>query len=311
MSMSTTVISDMLALARERADKWALEVCPVLPDVTKINDRVAVGTYSLTGTKKRWALRDALLQIDWGAPQQTPAEVARDYLKVAYPGRLRAFKEQAQAFISERGNPIYYQPSAGKHFRYIDLKGAYWQLMNVLGWDVDYHPGQWLSPGRAPYDFPAPNHKQSRSALVTVCQPGTVTIWNRGKFHEERVSGKVNQAIMRAINDILHLIALDAVTMGAVYVNTDGYIFPAERSAPFEDRLTKRWRLKWEIKAEGEGIVTGIGSYRVGERITKRYSTIVHEPMSNVTIPPGMEMLRKTFYAIAKDRIDHPGLFRR
>jgi hypothetical protein len=303
----------MESAANERHSKYEYVLLSEYPDINTFHERVAVGSFSWTTGKsmQRILLKhnvfDHLVQ---GIPQ-TPPELARDYLDAAYPRRLRASGEQARAYEQDRFAPLYYRPMVTKRGAYVDLRGAFWWIMSMVGWNVDYNPGKFLSPGRAPYDFPLPNHKLARNCLVTAGLPNKLTVWTGRKFTEQASYNlHLNRGLYAVIMDILHMLAFAAVNLGAKYVNTDGYIID-DKQLPYLLGYLDRFRAPYHIKAEGETCVTGVGSYRVGDYTTKHMHSEFTSPSSNLVRPDNQSMLELTFLSICRDRVDNPDRYMR
>jgi hypothetical protein len=168
---------------------------------------------------------------------------------------------------------------------YLDIKSAWWTIINVLGWNVDYYPLRWLLPGAAPDDFPWHENKIARSALVSVAQSNSIPFYNplthRIKMRPS-YNVMLNWQVYAAISHVLHAIAFEAVHAGAHYVNTDGFIVEDE-NAEGVCRILDNWGLKYGSKARGEVWIFGPGSYKVGYKTTKRI--IKPSPICNLYLP--------------------------
>lgn len=281
-----------------------------LPDVHQFSSRVAIGSFTMTSDKERYTVKHAADFIYGDFPVTAP-ELARDYLDFRYPARLRASGEQAESYAQERFAPLYYRPMVARCAHYVDLSGAFWWLMSVIGWNVDYLPGVFLSPGRAPYDFPFYNNKLARNCLVTAGLNNDLQIWTGHKIIlQSTYNAHLNRGLYAAIMDILHLFGIAAVNLGAKYVNTDGAILPDNRVAEYLGYLD-RFGAPYRLQHSGETIVTGVGSYRIGDFETGSFRHEYDAPMSNLVRPRGHIMLEKTLLAICRDRVDRPGLFMR
>lgn len=89
----------------------------------------------------------------------------------------------------------------------------------------------------------------------------------------------VNLILWTLVQDVLNGVAADMVDVGAVYVNTDGYILPDDRLAAGFDVLND-WGLTGTIKNYGEAHVVSIGTYcfkdnygdrNTGTKMTENY----------------------------------------
>lgn len=230
-----------------------------------------MGSFSWTmpEQKRRLALLANLVNL-WGF-DQTPTEVARDYLSIHHPRGKRVNRYQGDLFMSvSRGQPMLSVPGDYRDMVYVDLKAAYWSILNVVGWDADYYPGRFLAAGRVPSDFPLANHKPARNSLVSVGLPRTSHVWNGKRFiHQPGYNKLLNLSLWWTVQDVLHAIAAYAEALGAVYVNTDGYIVPRSTSAALMNHI-EDWGLRAAVKAAGDGSVFGVGMYRLGDMETAR-----------------------------------------
>jgi len=266
----------LLARAQERAQVWKPIIVKEFPDHKLLTERTVLGSYcwALQKSKIRLLNQECLIPLGEGM-KDTPAKVARDYLLLSYGRGPKITHEQAVTIEKNlKPVPLYAKPGSFEHGFYIDIESTYWTIQNIAGWDVDYYPGKWLSPGRPPQDFPFPRHKQSRSCLVSVARPGWGVAYEpEGRFPPFKSSTPViNLSISKLISDVLNSIAQDAIKAGAVYVNNDGYIAPSEKIAASICRLVIDWGLNPRIKAEGEGRVKSAGAYKVGREVSIPYT---------------------------------------
>ena len=266
--MINPIENQLIDRAVKRAATWRADIVKELPDPMTLQERTILGAYSyaLQDSKVRMIKKDSLLDLGEGI-QETPSTIARDYLTLSYKRGPKILHEQAQIIKRAlKQFPIYAAPGQFDHGLYIDIKATFWEVINIAGWDVDYYPGRWLAAGRPPHDFPFPDHKQARSCLVSVARPGLIVTYKPdGKFPIFKAGSPIiNLSISKLISDILNSIAADAVALGAVYANTDGYICPSEPIAAAVCQLIIDWGLEPRVKAEGPGSVKSAGAYKVG-----------------------------------------------
>ena len=228
-----------------------------------------LGTYTVHDARRYWfAEKQAIAS---GGLVWSPGQFARDWLKTHKLKPAKAFSQQLMEF-GYHTMPLVAKPGRYKDHAYVDLKSAYWQIINVMGWNVDYWPGLWLRSGRPCTDFPLPGHKQARNALVgAAIMRGSTRVWWQGRYQWRKMGNPYrNQVLWAAIQDVLHSVAWYTVTeCDAVYVNTDGYIVPAQKVDQLMDWL--RWNgLDAAIKKEGDATINGVGDYRIGDYKTIR-----------------------------------------
>lgn len=260
------------------------------PDST--TERVIYGTFSRTfpDTKRRylWHGRCIMVSLDAPAFFETPAVLARDYLTLLY-GSPKITHQQAEILKAVKTYmPLYAVPGLFGHGYYIDIKSAWWAIMCVLGWDVDYYPGRWMIAGRPPLDFPYSDNKISRSSLVTIARTTGITMFLPEKqkiVNVPIINQNLNWQIYGAISHVLGCIAAYGISVGAVYVNTDGLIAPTLEIAEKIIAEIEKWELNYTIKSQGPGYVLGPGGYRVGEMKSRR----VMQPSKISNLPVGLD----------------------
>lgn len=288
----------------ERRAKYDTQVVEALPDIRTIRERCYWGVfaYTLTKSKTRLIKRSSLVSIGYGP--QTPSEVARDYLTALYPKRLRAVGKQAEKIMQHRAYPLYAKPGTIPKGVYVDIRSAYWSLMGLGGWDIDYHPGKWLIPGRAPLDFPLATHKVARNCLVSLGLPSVTTLWT-GE-HWKRVhtrNPRLNLGLWSFVQDTLTACALLAVAFGALYVHTDGAIMAADAADRYSEEL-RYWGLETSIKYAGPTLVLGIQNWMVGDKQTRCFGQTKPRAFSSLREDVPVHWLRERLHWLSAERVD-------
>lgn len=268
----------MNALRAEKSEGMTIHIVDKFPPLESLESLTYLGSFSWTSQaiKTKWIKRKYAYDI--GAGWVTPADIARDYLAVKFGGkRQRCNKRQWEEVVRVRKHqPLFAEPCSLTSAYYIDLKSAYWQLMMLGGWDVEYSPKRFLSPRSDVYDFPVPEIKLARNSLVSMGLPSGANVWlpNVGFTQKKPFKPTVNLILWGFVQDTLHGLAYDMVQQaGAVYVNTDGYIIPAERLRD-ADKIAENWGLHFTIRDEGKAEVRGAGDYDIGGRMSRRVRTV-------------------------------------
>lgn len=229
-----------------------------------------MGSTTWTALKMDWRYVNPAHYVRIGNQHATAGMVAREYLAWKFKLPLKARGKQINDAEQYRCAPLY--ASVGRHGDcfYLDLKAAYWSIMNAIGWDVDYRPLKYLGLGTPVNDFPLPKHKIARNSLASVGLTGDMQIWSGFRVVSKKMGNRFKNRILNAaIMDILNSIAYDVLLTGGVkYVNTDGYIV-AHHSFDDATAVLDSYGLPWSVKHSGDTEVFGIGSYRVGEHSTK------------------------------------------
>lgn len=309
-TLSTSRIAeDMKSIARERYNSRDYTIVNRFPPYVGFEEKVFLGQFSYTTTRTRQRiLTRSSAEYPLCEVPQTPTEIARDYLDVVFQKRLRATREQRLTFDIPRSAPLHYQPAHILRGCYVDVQSAYFQILNLVGWDCDYFPQKYLGMGRPCTDFPAPQNKIARNSLVSSGLSYTFPVWTGHKLIEQNAGNKhINLGLWCVIHDILHAIARLAYSYGAFYINTDGYLLSSDRAQAFQEETKERFGIETRVKAEGECAATGVGQYMVGTVMTKHFDWEYKPPYTNL-VHKRDEMLEKTLKSIASARIDKPYL---
>lgn len=285
----------MNAIRREKLEDMTVYIVDNFPPLESLTAMTYLGSFAWTSnaSKQKWIKRKFAHNI--GAGWVTPADIARDYLAVKFGGKhQRCNSRQWREVVNiKKHQPLYAEPCSLTKAYYIDMKSAYWQLLMLGGWDVEYSPKRFLSPRSDVYDFPCPEIKLARNSLVSMGLPSGANIWIPQKGFEQKKPYKptVNLILWRFVQDCLHGVAFDMVgKAGAVYANTDGYIIPSDRLKD-ADRVSEDWGLSFTIRDEGKATVRSAGDYDIGGRMSRRLKTVPRR--HEYIVPVEIDWLRK------------------
>ena len=236
---------------------------------TEPDDVVILGTYSRLwkNTGKREVLKSKAVECN--GYLDSPTSHTRDYLAECYTPRKSKIAQRER--LSLRSMPLYAAPTIVLDGCYVDIKSAWFSILNIVGWDCDYYPDKWLARGIAPRDFPLPKDKVARSALVSLSRSHGVPVLRHGIVALEPMYNALeNPHIYGIIADVLQSIAVVAIeAYGCRYVATDGFIVPTAKAEDFMN-FVGSWGLQSRIKAQGSGAIFGAGSYTIGMVSTVR-----------------------------------------
>jgi hypothetical protein len=251
-----------MAHIQEKHEKQSIAIVDKFPMLYDVSENVMLGSFSwyYMQSKHKNIMRRFALNFD--GTIATPGELARTYLELKYK-KVRATGEQVREFQKARSAPLYAKPHHYQEGVYVDIRSAYWQLLQIVGWDADYYPGKWLGRGTPMDDFPYADIKLSRNCLVTAGLPSEATFWKGSDQKFKRLSTfnrSSNLGIWALIMDVLHGIAWDCVAAGATYAHTDGYICEVSRLSAVMGAIAD-WGLEARVKKVGEVSVYGVGSY--------------------------------------------------
>jgi hypothetical protein len=294
------MLNILIERAKKRQDQWRTIPVRQLPDPYSLTETTILGSYSYSklSSRTRIVVKKDCVTLD-GDLIETPSAIARDYLREKYKrGPIIKSVQAAALMDSLYGVPNYAKPRLFEHGFYVDIKSAYWSIMKISGWNVDYWPGKWLSIGTPPDDFPFYNHKIARNCLVSAGVPSKILRYTpRGQFDEMRVGSPLaNISLFKLIQDVLNSIAEESIAAGAIYVNTDGFIAPNENIAAKIINIIEDWGLVASIKGEGEGGVKGAGAYKVGNAESVPWSLREdNAPIKAIHAPHHRRWLKKAF----------------
>jgi len=272
------------------------------PELTREIAPVILGSFSRTNVIKHWKLVIDRHAHNLGAGIVSPADIARDYLSVKFPKwRPRACTSQYKSTIANKiSQPMHYIKCSGDGV-YLDMRSAYWQIIQRSGWNVDYSRGRFVLGGADVRDFPAPHIKLARNSLVSVGMGGSMQIWDGEKIISNNQSKKfTNVLLFSFVMDILNTIAYEMVQAGAVYVNTDGYILPYS-SLDRAYEIADSWGVEMIVKDQGHYHVKGFGAYDIDGR-RAGIGRISQSPERTIIHPQNPEWLKKKFLYLAETR---------
>lgn len=260
--------------AKERQALYRPIIIDQFPPIQIMRERIAYGllSWTLLNRGERWMRKEAVASVRFGF--QTGSEIARDYLDFYHPNRLRATGRQAEMLKLDRAAPLFCEAGYYSDMVYVDIKSAYWQITNLVGWDVDYYPFKWIRCGRPPSDFPLPDNKIARNCLVSCCLPTPMKVWTGYKFVRERKRNvHINLGLWSLIMDTLHCIANEAWECHAVYTHTDGSIIPIRYLEEFTERVSAYGIVAIPKQDSlGDCTMLGLGNWKCGDRQTKLFN---------------------------------------
>lgn len=304
---------NMIDAIQEKQSTKQIIITKRLPPLSSLKELTIIGKFSYYQnlSQRRIIDRTEAIELKPGLIE-TPPNIARTYLFHKYKLSPRISRVQFDANVdSLRQMPNYAKPCKFDYGFYIDIKSAYWSIMNIAGWDVDYFPGKWLSDGTPPVDFPFPEHKTARSCLYSAGAMSSIPYYDPGYRKKGKDSAidvfengnpLINPGLCKLTSDVLNSIATQAIEAGAVYANTDGFIAPNERVAGHIVHIIMNWGLLARVKAEGKGGVKGAGAYKVGDETSSPYKLRKEDqPIKKVFEPRYRSWLEKTFSFWARE----------
>lgn len=269
------VYEEIVDRVYRRARAWLTIFTDALPSPARFREWIVLGRYGITAeqTHRRVLLESALIRVDsW---KETPAALARDYLRIAYPKwkpERWAVRWPRRWWPPHPYSPQYARPATYCQGVYLDIRRMWWTILKRWGWDCLYLPGRYLGQGRPPHEWPWPDHKEGRNALVSSAFPVEFTRLYPPTGEQQRVrrdNDHLHIPLVHLVSDIMHYLAALAVQEGAVYVHTDGIIAPNLQVAERLKAIIADHGFDVRVKARGWGWVRGPGSFRVGYLVSK------------------------------------------
>jgi hypothetical protein len=272
-----TTIEAIIDRVHKRQDTWQTIPRVPLPNPLELKETAILGafSYALQESKSRLVRADLLVSVNGTA--ETPPALARDYLMLKFTKAERIKHVQLiRLKAGYRDFPVLAKPQTFDEGFYVDIRSAFWSIMEVIGWRVDYYPGKWLMRGQGVRDFPFQGvERQQKIARHALVSAGALTEMSQWRPKERKIvsvkggNPLVNSQLIGLVHDVLSAIAFQARQLGAIYTATDGHICPDQQSLKKVVQLVADWGLEARVKAYGPGEVRGAGAYTVGPARSK------------------------------------------
>lgn len=263
-------MTDKMAEYENPTANLQLTLLSSFPSLFSIAHPTFIGSFAWTSKAGGFKLMQERSAIATVSGYLTPADVARVYIHTKYekPGRITS--KQYREIMLHRQASLYAKPGIYPNASYIDLKSAYWSILQIIGWDVDYMPGRWIAKNSDNRDFPYWKNKLARNCLVSVGLTGEAKMWTGEKLvTHKKQNPYTNMMLWACVQDVLAGVAGDMVEAGAVYVHTDGYILPEGKKDTALDILAS-WGLVGEVRDEGNMDVIAAGTYSAPKKPDNR-----------------------------------------
>jgi len=292
----------MIERVKERNEGMEIILLKRFFDLRTLKYPANIGSFSWTcpTLKTKWLHEP--YAINMGGGYETPGDVARDYIVLKFPNRrVRVTSSQWQACINERGKPpLFCIPSEFENASYLDLTSAYWSILKVVGWDVSYNPGKWLSANSDMLDFPYPHLKMARNCLVSIGQASDMRAWDGEQISIVKKPSKfVNWVLWRLVSDVLNAVATEMVQAGAVYVYTDGYVLE-DKNVRVGLEILDSWGLPGAIKFAGKSDIKAPAAYVIGDKKSMPYDMTRRRIATNKIENVDIDFLKPRFKRFAE-----------
>lgn len=221
----------------------------------KLSGRMTSGTFISDDRRIRWANKDFLM-----ADGRPAGGAVVQWLK-SVGAKRRPIQGKWLWVVSA---PSYARVGAYRRMVYLDVKSAYHSIYRRLWWDVECLPGTaWASGTISLADFPYPDDRNARNALIGIAASRKVVLWRHGVPKVvNTVGGLQNPHLAQAVWLILHYVAVVAVQHGAVYWHIDGGILPVDAVEAVYRIVRRTVGLTVRPKSSvGNVVVYGVGVY--------------------------------------------------
>lgn len=201
--------------------------------------------------------------------EMTYGEVARVELKRAFPNLKRVGWKRPMVKYFDKQVPIACFHRYQGELIFTDLKAAYWQIYRHL-WLNTCHP---RGMGTLPlWDLAEKlqNIKPARNAIMGTIRARQAIAWKGFEPIYLKVKNPyLSPGLWITVMNILHDIAGLAYLTGAIYVATDGYFHPVERSYGATLFQTELASAGLDYRTEvNNGQIRGWANYKFGEKET-------------------------------------------
>lgn len=201
----------------------------------------------------------------------SPGEAARTELKREFPDLTRVGWQRSHIALLDARWPMYcVGPVQSPRGQYIDLKGAYHTIYSRLWLDVSFPNGY----GTLSLDKIAQRlaeWKGARNSLIGVIRSRDATgVRGFKTIPMQTTNPYLSPGLWSQVQAVLNDVARYAVKLGAVYVATDGYIFPSYKQAERMEEQLFNWGFPYRT-VKGDIDIKGWGCYRVGSKQTLGY----------------------------------------
>jgi len=245
------------------------------PDYSEIEPGTVLGgaTWSRRGGT-RWVIQPELCVIE--GIGVTHMDLARFWLRETY--RLPIRRRQAEDRQDWAPVPLLARQTRLGDGAYVDIRSAYRSIVERTGWDAEYWRGRYMTLRPVALDELT---KLAYSSLVAIAARPYTSLrrWNGSQIELIRTRNLYsNSSIYRLVRDALWGVYSDiADEVDLYYYNTDGCIVRS-RDVAAVIGVMEWWGFEARVKAEGEIVVYGHGSYSINGSRTRRWTHALRPP---------------------------------
>lgn len=213
--------------------------------------------------------REALCLSDIMIGDMTPGQLAYRTLAKEFPKVRLSWRQEEMRFL-EMSPPKLFTPFERIECYGLDIARAYCQFYSRLGLDADWPNKRVRYPLNRVAEILLPE-KAARNAVVGLAI-STKNKWVKGEkvWYSDKYNRYLSPVLWGQLQTILHQIAIRAGDLGAIHINTDGYVFPNQTA---RDELAA-WLSTFGVEYrtyQGIGTALGLNSLKVdGHKDSKR-----------------------------------------
>lgn len=207
----------------------------------------------------------------WGVVYpQLPGEAARNELSRAFPDLKKVGWKRGHKRLYEYNMPMFCNQTYKGEGAHVDLEGAYYNIYRHLWLDVAFPRGVGSLSLRGVADRLA-HWKPARNAVIGIVRSLTARVVSKNRAITIYPDNPyLSPCLWATVQDTLHSLAKIAMSCGAVYCMTDGYIFRDQKGCrvflDYLDELQCPYRVGW-----GEVDLRGWTSYSTPLKTTQAY----------------------------------------
>jgi hypothetical protein len=200
----------------------------------------------------------------------TPSEAARFELQRTFPGLKKVGWQANDVKLFSWRWPMLFTGTHKGNGSYIDLTGAYHQLYGRLWLDVAF-PCGYGSLSLSQVAVSLAEWKAARNSVIGITAARDVVgVKGYKSVYLKTQNPYLSPHLWATIQAILNELAFLAERLGAIYIATDGYIFPKRSQADEFEEYLLNYGLKFR-RTNGKVDVRGWGAYCVPGKRTKPY----------------------------------------
>jgi len=203
--------------------------------------------------------------------EMTPGEAAREELKRYHPN-VKMIARKSDFKMLDLTPPRYWR---GNQYHgdmyYVDLSGAYAATYRNLTLDCCW-PRCIGEFELNPIADRLWQWKTARNSVMGVCRSHTMqAVKGRKSWEQKFYNQYFSPHLWYTVQQVLHSLAEFALNLGAIYINTDCFIFRKQKQYILMAELLEFMNYETHV-LQGEGVIWGWNSYALPGKATRNYN---------------------------------------